>query len=110
MAQINLADSVNLLICVGHVADVIHKPCVAVSVRILHGHCLTTLQGKDDVLRVEHVEDRIDRVACNACHVALRISYGRHHLAHFGSDVILDHLLITTQLGSVITADRLMIV
>ena len=110
MAQINLAYSFNLLIGVGDVADIVHKPCVAVSVRILHGHCLTTLQGKDDVLRVEHVEDRIDRVACHTSHVALRISYGGHHLAHLGSDVILYHLLITTQLGSMITADRLMIV
>ena len=108
--QVELLDGIELLVGVVYILEAVDEPRVAVSVRVLQGHGLSALQRHDDILGVEHVEHRINRVARHAFHVALRLSDGRHRLLHLGCDIRVDKLLIATQLGCMVTTNRLMIV
>ena len=110
MAQIELLDGIYLGIGIVNIADLVDKPGVAVGVWILYGHRLSSLQRHDDVARVEHVEHREDGVAIHFRHITGSIGDGRHECLHLGHDVVLYHLLIAAQLGSMIAADALVVI
>ena len=108
--QVETLDGVELLVGVVDILEAVDEPRVAVSVRVLQRHGLSALQRHDDILGVEHIEHRINRVARHACHIALSLGDGRHRLLHLGCDVFVDKLLVAAQLGCVVTTNRLMIV
>ena len=110
MAEIYLTHPKELLIGILHILELIHKPCITIGIRILDGHSLSSLKRKDEILRVKHIEHRIDTVAVNLCHIPSSICYCTHRLLHLWRDILFDHLLIATQLGSMITSDTLMII
>ena len=92
------------------IADAVYHPGVAEGVGVLKRNGLVVLKGENEIFGVEHVENRIERVAVDAGHIAASFHEGRHEALHLGRDVGFDELLVTAQLGSVIAADTLMIV
>ena len=110
MSQIALADAVELIVGIVHIADLIHKPGVAVDVRILKRHGLALLQRQDEILGVEHVEHGPHGVAGHLCHVASGLADSGHGLLHFGGDIGFDELLVAAQLGRMVAADGLVVV
>ena len=78
MAQINLANSQNLLVGILGIANLINKPGVSKCVWVLQRNGLTTLKWEDKVACVEHVEHRTDAVALNLSHVATSLSHSIH--------------------------------
>ncbi len=108
VAQVHLAESVEFLIGVLHVAQLVHEPRIPIGIGVHDGHGLTALQRHDDVLHVEHVEHGVNRIAGQLRHIALRLGNGGHQLLHFGSDIGFNQLLITTQFRGVVASDGLM--
>ena len=110
MLEIDLSHFVYLLIGVVDIVELVNIPRVAVDIRVLQRHGAVVLQGQDKVFCIEHVEHGEDGVAVDLSHVTAGLSDGRHHLLHLRSDVCLDHLLITAELGSMIATDALVII
>ena len=110
MTQVELAHGQNLLVGIIHVVELIHEPCIAVGIGVLDGHRLSTLQGEDEVACVQHVQHRTDAVAVHLRHIAACLRHSLEDRLHLRTDILLNHLLITAQLGSMITANALMIV
>ena len=82
VAQINLANSQNLLVSILGIANLINKPCVSKCVWVLQRNGLPTLKWEDKVASVEHVEHRTDAVALNLSHVATSLSHSSHSGLH----------------------------
>ena len=110
MSQIDLSYLINLLIGIFCIAYLINKPSIAIGIKILHRHSLSTLQRHDEVLRVEHIEHREYAVAIHLRHVTTSLSYSLHRLLHLWRDISIYHLRITTEFGWMITTNALMII
>ena len=82
MAQIDFANSKNLLVGILGIANLINKPCVSKCVWVLQRNGLPTLKWEDKVASVEHVEHRTDAVALNLSHVATSLSHSSHSGLH----------------------------
>ena len=97
---------IHFLICIIHIFHFIYEPCIAVSIRVFDRHCLSLSGRKDEILRIQHVQDAefgsIHAVHFSACGGNNPIDGLR-----FRRNVPFDHLLITTQLGSMISAHTL---
>ena len=97
----------DFLVRIGHVAQPLHKPSVAVGVGIGDGRRVTALQGQDDVLHVEHVQHGEEFVAVHAVQLRARFHDCVHESVAFGVDVLLDKLLVAAQFGRMVAADAL---
>ena len=110
MAQIELTRRLKLLVGVVHIVQLVDKPRIAQHIRVLNGHSLVILKRHDKIFRIEHVEHREDAIAFNFGHVAASLCQRRHELLHFRRNIVVNQILIATQLGSMITANALVIV
>ena len=104
----NIIQSINFLICIIHILHLIHKPGITVCIRIFHRNRLPLLSGREDkVFRVQHIQHTKFR-SIHAVHFATGSSYFLIGRLHFRSNMMIDHFLITAQLGGMITTDTLM--
>ena len=110
MAEVALSDAVEFLICIADIVDLIHKPRIAVDIRILNRHGLVALQRQDEVLGIEHIQHGPDGIAGYLRHVAAGLANGIDGLLHLGSNVSLDEFLVAAELGGMIATDGLVIV
>ena len=110
MAQVNLSHLGNLVVGILGIGNLINKPRITQSIRVLDGHSLSILQWEDKVAGVEHIDNGTDTVALNLSHVATSLGHGIHQLLHLGRDVLLYHFLITAQFGGMVTTNTLMVV
>ena len=109
MAQRQASGQVQLLVGIVSIVHLIHKPCIAIRIGILHGNGLSTLQRQDEVFGVQHVKHRIYRVAIHLCHVACRLADSIEHTVHLIPDIRVNEFLITAKLGSVVATDTLQV-
>ena len=110
MTENDLSCGVEFLIGIVHITDLIYKPGIAVGVWVLHRNGLTTLQRHDHISGVQHIQYRIDAVAIHLRHVTGSLGDSREHRPHLRFDIRVDQLLVTTQFGSMVTADTLMVI
>ena len=110
MTEVDLAHAINLLVGIVDILHLIHKPGIAVGVWILYRNRLTALQRQDEVFGIEHVQYREDTVAIYLGHITTCLSHSLHRLLHLRSDMCINHLLIATELGRMITADALVVI
>ena len=110
MPEVHLAHTIDFLVGIVHILHLVYEPCIAVGIRILHRNGLSALQRHDEVFGIQHVQYRIDTVAVHLGHIAARSSYRLHRLLHLRSDMCINHLLVATELGWMITADALVVV
>ena len=110
MAQIHLTYRINLLIGILYIVELIHEPRITVGIGVLDGHRLTTLQGEDEIARIQHVQHRTDTVALHLRHITCGLRHSTKQGLHLRRDIVFDHLLIAAQLGSMIATDTLVII
>ena len=109
MAQVKFSKSVKFFICILHISDFIHKPSIAIDVRVLYCHRLIALKRHNEVFGIEHVQHREDAASIDLGHVSACLCDGGHGLLHLRTDVSINQFLVSAQLGSMISADTLMI-
>ena len=104
----NIIQRINLFICIIDILHLIHKPGVTIRIRVLNRNRLPLLSGREDkVLRIQHIQHTEFR----SVHTIHRTACGGNFLIgilHFRSYMMIDHFLITTQLGRMITTHTLM--
>ena len=109
MAERQLTDLVQLLVGIVNIVQAVHKPGIAIGIGILQRHGGLTLQGNDEVLRVQHVQYGEDAVAVHLGHIAGSLVEGLAQPIDFRTDIGIGQFLIAAQLGSMIAADALQI-
>ena len=108
MAHVNLTHLSIFSVGIVNIVELIDKPAVALCIWVLYWCRCATLQWKDKVLRVQHIQYREGLHTINCLHITTCSSNRLHRLLHLRSDVSINHLLITTELSRVITTDTLM--
>ena len=108
VGHVDGADAVELLVGVIYIADLVHKPGVALGVGVAQRHGLSALQRQDEVAGVEHIEHGERLASIHLRHVAIGGGHGLHAGLHLGTDISLDQLLIAAELGCMIASDALM--
>ena len=87
---------------------VLHKPGVAVGIRVEDGNGLSLLSGgEDEVLRVQHVQ-HAELGGVHTVHFSACGGYRLIGSLHFGRDVAFYQFLIATQFGGMVSAYVLM--
>ena len=61
---------IHLLVGIIHIGNPVYKPSVAIGIGVLYGNGLPRMERNDDILRVEHVQNGVERVAIDLRHVA----------------------------------------
>ena len=110
MAEVHLAQGIQLLIGTVHIRQAIHEPGIAQRIVVVQRNGLAILQRHDDIAHIKHVEHGPDAIALDLGHFALSRSHGAHQPLHLRCDVSINQFLIAAQLGSVIAADALMVI
>ena len=108
MAYVNLTHLSIFSVGIVDIGELVNKPAVTLCVWVLYWCRCATLQRKDKVLRVQHVQHWEGLYAIYRLHITTCSSNRLHGLLHLWSDVSIDHLLITTELRRVISTDTLM--
>ena len=69
MAQWQASYHIEFLVSIVNIVNTVNKPRITIGIRVSEGNRLSTLQGQDEIFRVEHVQHWIDAVTINLCHV-----------------------------------------
>ena len=75
--------------------------------RIPYWDGLSTLQRKNKVTGIQHIQHR-KTGRSHLLHIASRLRNSLEHAIHLSADMLLYHFLIAAQLGGMISTDALM--
>ena len=87
----------------------IYKPCIAIGIGVSQRYCLSTLQRKNKILCIQHVQHRIDTIAIHLCHISWSITDSLEYTIHLRRDISIYQFLIATQLCSMIATNTLQV-
>ena len=110
MAKVDLTHLLYLHISILNKAHLVYKPGVAKGVWVLQRHFLTILQRQNEITRVKHVKHREKAVTLHGRHITVILCYRLHRFLHLRADMHVYHLLITAQLGGMISTYALMMI
>ena len=82
MAQWKTTSHVQFIIGIVDIVDTVNKPRITIGIWIGKRHRLSTLQRKNEVFGIEHVQNRIDAVAIDLCHIACSLTDGLENTVH----------------------------
>ena len=108
--KVRTAQSRQFGIGIGHISHLVHEPSVAQSPGIQHRQLAVVLQADNGILRVQHVQHREQAVATARIQTAFALENSLVEHLHLRLNVRLDKLLITAQLGRMVTANALVVV
>ena len=104
--QVNLLQSCQFLVGIGHILQLVNKPGVALGVGVGQGHVV----AHDEIFGVEHVDDWPHRGATgNAVELTIGLLDGTDGALHLWGDVGRYQLVVAAQLGGVVATHRLVV-
>ena len=99
--------SIYLFIGIVHILHLVYKPSIAQRMRIPYWDGLSTLQRKNKVTGIQHIQHRKSGRS-HLLHITSRLRNSLEHAIHLGTDMLLYHFLIAAQFGGMISTDALM--
>lgn len=97
MAKRQSRKGIQLIVGIINIFHTVNHPRIAIGIRIEQGHGLIVAQRQNEILGIEHIEHREQRVAFDHCHIAHSRRHSRKEFVHFRLYVGVNQFLITTQ-------------